>query len=234
MFWCLSSVFSIVPGANGSLDLLAGRKHNGTNNMAVINNRVLSADPRSFAGVPPGVTFVGGWGAMNRNHLFYEDPAGDGDMCVIGDINGTYNRVTVWDLYGRGLYDVSFGPGPNYNGRGWRRDFYDTRNVRDMAVADLDGDGVKEVVVGLWSGYVLAFDHQLRKNWAVRLPSPPTVLRVLPPSAIGEACILVGSENGTMSLLDHQGQLLKVGKVTGVPTAVRLMAHAPSVVATTS
>jgi hypothetical protein len=223
VFWGLSSVFTIVPGPNGSLNLLAGRKHNGTNDVAVINNRVLSADPRSLNSVPAGATYVGGWSAMNRHRLFYEDLAGDGTKLVISDINGTYNRVTAWELNGRALYDASFGPGPGYGGRGWRQDNYDTRNVRDMDIADLDGDGTQEVVVGLWSGHVVALDYQLQKVWALRLSSPPTTLRIVHTPGAPTSQIIVGSEDGTISLLNHQGQVLRLGAVRGVPTFIETL-----------
>ena len=64
---------------------------------------------------------------MNRHHLFYEDLDGDGSKEVISEINGTWNRVTVWSAGGRALYDASFGPGERTP----------ARNMRDLDVGDV-------------------------------------------------------------------------------------------------
>lgn len=231
VFWGLSSVFNIVEGPNDSLNLLAARKHNGDNNVAIINNKVLSAVPRGFNSVPPGATYVGGWSAMNRHHIFYEDLAGDGEKVVITDINGVYNRVTVWEVTGnQALYDASFGPGPDYTGRGWRQEEYDTRNIRDMSIADLDGDGKQEVIVGLWSGYVVALDHQLNRVWSMRLSSPPSVVGIVQSQGMTTAHIVVGSQNGTISVLNHEGQIIRSGFMMGVPTFVECVENDGSTV----
>lgn len=216
VFWGLPSVFAIVPGDGGDLNLLMGLKHNGTNEVIAISSRSLAEVRRGYLGVPPGATYVGGWSAMNRHHLFYEDLAGTGEKVLVGDINGTYNRVTIWDLKGNALFDASFGPGPGYAGRGWRQDAFDNRNVRDMTVIDLDGDGDKEVVVALWTGYVLALDHRLEKVWSYRLESAPTVLGIA--EADGKIVLVVGSEDGSLTTFDAAGSPFGRGRITGVPT----------------
>ena len=72
-FWGLPSHFAIVDGPKGSLNLLASRRWNGTNQVRVINNKKLDPGWRGFHGVPSGATYVPGWSSMNRYHLFYED-----------------------------------------------------------------------------------------------------------------------------------------------------------------
>ncbi len=133
-FWGKVSHFAIVDGPNGSLNLLASRKYNGVNNVAIINNRTLDPNPRGFDSVPSGSTYVSGWSSMNRAHLFYEDLDGDGEKEVISEINGTWNRVTVWTRSGTALFDASFGPGERIP----------AMNMRDLEVADLDGDGKRK------------------------------------------------------------------------------------------
>jgi len=209
-FWGKVSCFAFLDGPEGSIDLLAARKYNGTNRVAIINSRTLNPSLRGFHTVPPGHTYVGGWSSMNRHHLFVEDLDGDGTKEVCSEINGTWNRVTVWTVAGKPLYDASFGPG----------DRIPARNLRDMDVADLDGDGKKEIVVGTRWGLVVALDCQCRKLWARRLPSPPTVLKAFPRSRGRQARIVVGCEDGRVVMLDGQGRPAAQVRVKGRPTCM--------------
>jgi hypothetical protein len=219
--WGLPSVFTVIEHPDGRLALLAGRKNNGHNTVAVVDSRSVTVTSESFDSVPETATYVDGWASMNRHHLCYEDMAGDGHKVVVGDISGSYNRITLWETGGRALYDAAFGPGPSYGGGSQlRRDTYDNRNVRDMSIADLDGDGKKEVVVGLWSGYVLVLDHQLHRVWSVSMPDTPSVLRAVPAPSGAGCRIVVASENGTVTALDSEGVVLRTDKVEGLPTFI--------------
>ncbi len=216
VLWGTVTLFQVIPGPGGSLNLLIGREHCGYNRVPVMNNRSLDAAPRGFHDVPPGATYIDGWCNINRHYLFYEELAGDGRKVIVGDVNGAWNRLQVWDIgggeglrrfqnelqagvldrdvAGRPLYDASFGPGPGYM---VAPGVFTGRNVRAMAVADIDGDGRQEVIVALWNGYVLAFNHKLEKRWGLRLPSPPTALRV-----VDGRRLVVGAEDGTVAVID--------------------------------
>jgi hypothetical protein len=209
-FWGKVSHFAIIDGPNGTLNLLASRKYNGTNRVAIISNKTLDPNPRGFHTVPSGATYVPGWSSMNRHHLFYEDLDGDGGREVISEINGTWNRVTVWRADGKPLYDASFGPGERIP----------ARNMRDMDIADLNGNGKKEIVVATSSGLVVTLDDQCRKLWARRLASAPAALRCVAPSASQTPLIVVGCDDGTINVLDSTGQLIRLGKVGGRPTCI--------------
>ena len=209
-FWGKVSCFAFVDGPDGSINLLAARKYNGTNCVAIINNRTLNPSPRGFHTVPPGHTYVGGWSSMNRHHLFVEDLDGDGTKEVCSEINGTWNRVTVWTAAGKPLYDASFGPG----------DRIPARNLRDIDVADLDGDGKKEIVVGTRWGLVVALDCQCRKLWARRLPSPAEVLACVVPRGSKSARVVLGCEDGRVLVLDGEGKPVGQGRVEGRPTCI--------------
>ncbi len=204
-FWGDPHVFQIIDGPDGSLNLLAARRINGTHRVGVINNRTLDPKRRSFNAVPPGHTYVGGWSSMNRYHLFYEDLDGDGTREVISEINGSWNRVTVWDIGATALYDASFGPGAKAP----------TRNMRDLVVADLDGDGTKEVVAATSSALVVTLDHQLNKEWARALPSPPNVMTAVPVD--GQQWLVVACDDGTVVALDPAGEVVRTGKINGRP-----------------
>jgi len=207
-FWGKVSHFTIVEGPNGTLNLLASRKYNGTNTVAIINNKTLDPNPRGFHSVPPEATYVPGWSSMNRHHLFYEDLNGDGTKEVISEINGTWNRVTVWRVDGTALYDASFGPGERIP----------AKNMRDLDIVDLDADGKKEIVAATSAGLVVALDHQCRKIWANRLTSPPTVMKHATPKNARTPWIVIGCEDGAVAVLNGKGELIRLDKVNGRPT----------------
>jgi outer membrane protein assembly factor BamB len=147
---------------------------------------------------------------MNRYHLFYEDLNGDGAREIISEINGTWNRVTVWRTDGKALHDANFGPGQRIP----------TMNMRDLDVADLDGDGKMEIVTATSGGFVIALDHTCRKIWARRLSSPATVMKCVKPTGQVRAWVLAGCEDGTVIALDYEGQPIRTGKLAGRPKGV--------------
>ncbi len=204
-FWGDPHVFQIIDGPGESLNLLAARRINGTHRVGIVNNETLDPGQRGFNAVPAGHTYVGGWSSLNRYHLLYEDLDGDGTREVISEINGSWNRVTVWDASGSPLYDASFGPGVRAP----------TRNMRDLVVADLDADGTMEVVTATSSGLVVALDHELNKEWARSMPSPPNVMAAVP--ADDEQWLVVGCGDGTLVALDARGEVVRAGTIEGMP-----------------
>jgi outer membrane protein assembly factor BamB len=209
-FWGKVSHFTFVDGPSGSLNLLASRKFNGVNNVAVINNQKLDPSPRGFNTVPRGATFVPGWQSMNRHHLIYEDLDGDGKKEVISDINGTWNRVTVWQADGKALYDANFGPGAGIP----------AKNMRGMDIADLDGDGKKEILVATSSGLVVALNHKCQNIWTTRLENAPTVLKCITSQDGKTPLVFVGCEDGSVIVLNGAGEPIRSAKVNGSPMFV--------------
>lgn len=207
-FWGPPSAFAMIEGPGGSKNLLAARHINGVHNAGIINNVTLDPEPRGFDTVPEGHTYVGGWMSLNRHHLFYEDLDGDGVREVVSEINGTWNRVTVWDKDGTALNDVSFGPG----------DRIPAINMRDLDVADLDGDGTKEVVAATWKGDIVALDCRLDNIWTLNLPSTPTVAQCVENGATG--AVVAGCEDGSIYVLDNRGTIVRKGAVNGRPTVI--------------
>jgi hypothetical protein len=203
-FWGTVYKFALVPGPEGRVNLLASRKITDGPSLGVINNRTLDPTPRSFYGVPSGYTHVSGWMDQTRHHIFVEDLDGDGKKEVVSEITGAWNRVTVWDLQGKPLHNVQFGPGAR-DGR---------RDIRDLDIGDLDGDGRKEIVVALSSGLVVALNHRCEKLWSKKLGSPPAVLKAAADS------IVVASEDGSVWMLDKHGAAIKQGKLNGRPATI--------------
>lgn len=208
-FWGPGSVFELVPKADGSIDLLIGREPGDGPYLWVYNSR--TRDKRkSFYRVPEGHTYVGGWANMARDHIFVADVAGDDASEVVSEINGVWNRVTVWDVDGTPLHNAQFGAG--------RSTPY--RNMRDLDLVDLDGDGRQEIVAATSAGQVTALDGECGLQWSTKLASPPTVLQAFPPDADRPASILVGCENGAVLILDADGAIAARGQLNGTPKRI--------------
>jgi len=203
-FWGTVYKFALVPGPKDGVNLLASRKITDGPTLGVISNRTLDPNPRGFYGVPLGHTHVSGWMDQTRHHIFVEDLDGDGKKEIVSEITGAWNRVTVWDLQGRPLYNVQFGPGAREGGR----------DIRDLDLGDLDGDGKKEMIAALSSGLVVALNHRCEKLWAKRLNSPPVVLKV------AGNTIVVASEDGSVWMLDKHGNPVKQAKLNGRPATI--------------
>ncbi|MCY3766549.1 MAG: VCBS repeat-containing protein [Gemmatimonadetes bacterium] len=208
VFWGPGSRFALIDGPEGSIDLLIARQPTDSHAMAVVNNRELDPKQRAFHDVPDGHTSIGGWACMSRKHIFYEDLDGDGRKEVVSEINGTWNRVTVWSQDGRALHNVHLGPGQRIP----------ANNVRDFDVFDLDGDGCKELLAALSGGLILALDHRCEKVWSRRLPSPPAVMAAV--RAESGARVVAGCEDGPLAVLDGDGGVVLIGGLTGRPTCI--------------
>ena len=208
VFWGPGSRFALIDGPEESINLLIARQPTDSHALAVVNNRTLDPTPRSFRDVPPGHTNIGGWACMSRKHIFYDDIDGDGRKEVVSEINGTWNRVSVWAEDGTPLHSISFGPGPSIP----------AENIRDLDLVDLDGDGKKEILAATSGGYVVALDHRCEKVWSRRLLSPPVVMQCV--DVGGTPQIVVGCEDGALVVLDAQGEPLQVGRVAGRPACI--------------
>ena len=207
LFWGCGSVFQFVPRPDGSIDLLVAREPNDGHYVWVVNNKDLSTR-RAFSGVPAGHTYVGGAESMSRDHLFHVDVDGDGTKEIVSEINGSWNRVTIWNEEGNALYNAQFGPG----------DPIPVRNMRDLDIIDLDGDGRLEIITATSSGILVALDCECHKVWSLRLPSPAAKLMTI---STGETpAIVVACENGDVLRLDARGEVIARGHVDGRATQI--------------
>ena len=204
VFWGPGTRFALIDGPEEGTNLLIARQPTDSHRLAVVDNRDPDPKRRSFDGVPPGHANIGGWACMSRKHIFYEDMAGAGEKVVVSEINGTWNRVTVWAEDGTPLYNANFGPGESIP----------AQNVTDLDVGDLNGDGKKEIVAALASGYVIALDHRCERIWAEKLANAPAVLQCVD----GE--IWVGCEDGALRVLDGGGEVVRRGEMKGRPTRI--------------
>jgi len=214
VFWGCGSRFALLDRPDGGRDLLIARQPTDSHALAILGNRPPETVRRGFDGVPPGHTAVGGWACMSRNHLFHEDLDGDGTREIVSEINGTWNRVTVWAEDGRPLFNAQFGPGRPIP----------ARNITGLDVADLDGDGKKEIAVATSEGYLVALDARCGKVWARRLPRPAAVLKAVRPAGGSTPWIVAGGEDGTVRVLDGRGRPVRTGRVAGAPTRIESLA----------
>jgi outer membrane protein assembly factor BamB len=208
VFWGPGRMFEIVAGPGGSKNLLISRWPNGNDHLAIVNSKTLAVAGRGYSGVPPGHTYVGGWTAQNRTGLFCTDPDGDGRKEVVTGVNGTWNRVSIYAEGGKPMYNAQFGPGPGNAPRS---------RMRDMDIADLNGDGRKEIVLALSEGLVVALSAKCQRRWSTGLSAAPVTLRCVDPPGAKRPWVVVGCEDGTVTALDGQGRIVRVGNVTGQP-----------------
>jgi hypothetical protein len=206
VFWGPGTQFRLIAGPGGAPRLLLAREPTDSHALAVIDRDTLDGTPRAFADVPEGHSDIGGWACMSRGHIYYTDVDGDGQPEVMSEINGTWNRLTVWAADGTPKYNLQLGPG----------DAIPARNVRDLELVDIDGDGLPEIVAALSSGLVLAANGRCMPLWTRRLDSPPTVLAAFP----DRDGLLVACEDGSVVALDGEG------KITGVATMDGSARHA--------
>lgn len=216
VFWGPGNLFELIDGADGTPTLLVGRWPNGNATMAMISAQTLNPDPRGFNNVPSGHTYVGGWSAQNRSHLFYTDLDGDGAKEVISEINGTWNRVTVWDAAGSAKAGANFGPGPKAP----------VKTVRDLDLADLDADGRREIVVALADGLLIALNASCERVWSYRLPSPAAAI------AAGRGGVICALDDGQVVRLDAAGQPVAAARVPHRPTMLKSLADGRVLVVT--
>ncbi|MFO7974580.1 MAG: VCBS repeat-containing protein [Candidatus Hydrogenedentota bacterium] len=209
-FWGKVSVMKLIPGPEGSHTLLAARRYNGTNTLGIINSVSLDPDRRGFYSVPEGHTHVPGWSAMNREHIFFEDFDGDGEKEVMTEINGVWNRVTVWRADGTAEYDASFGPGKSIP----------YINMRDIDTGDLTGDGLPDIVVATVDRLVVALTGRCEKLWSRRLPFVPTVLACIIPTGGQFPWIVIGGESGNVLVLDAEGTPIRQAALPDIPTKI--------------
>ena len=205
IFWGNGWKFQLIDGPGDARRLLVARWPNGTDTLAAVNSETLS-ETKSFYGVPAGHTMVGGWTQQNRTGIVYEDMDGDGTRELVTATNGIWNRVTVFNDQGAPLFNAQFGPGESNRP-------YST--MRDLAVADLDGDGDREIIVAIADGLVVTLDHECHKVWATRLPSPPTQLEAITPPGAELPVILAGCEDGTVVRLSGAGEIVALGSAGG-------------------
>ena len=205
-FWGPPALFQLIPAADGSVNLLAARDITDNPSPHIINSKTLNPAPYGYNGVPSGYDPIGGWIDQRRMHFFYVDLNGDGKKEIVSDITGVWNRISTWDVDGKPLSTIYFGPGSSpYKGM----NAFVPSLIRDTDVADIDGDGKPEIVTALSNGLIVALDGQCHIKWSRRVSGIPSALKI-----VGKT-IAVGQENGAIIILDGKGTFLSQSQTSG-------------------
>jgi hypothetical protein len=96
---------------------------------------------------------------------------------------------------------VQFGPGENIYGGGMNR--IGIAPIRDIDIADVDGDAQPEIVVALDNKLIVALDGKCDIKWSRKLGEIPTALEIV------DGKIFVGCENGDVLSLGEKGETLR-------------------------
>ncbi|MFO7945497.1 MAG: hypothetical protein R6V19_01595 [Armatimonadota bacterium] len=210
VFWGPGHKFQLIDGPEDTRRLLIARQPTDSEALAIISSETGEQIGRGFHSVPPGHSYVGSWAQMSRNHIFYEDLNDDGEKEVISEVNGVWNRITVWNEKGEALHNANFGPG--------QRIPYE--NMRDLDIADLDADGDLEIITGTSAGLVVALDHECSLLWSKRPQRGPKRLKAVTMQGEDLPWIFVACEDGSVVVYDGSGNLVAEGEVSGRPACI--------------
>lgn len=199
VFWGNPVSFLVTDAADGSKNLLAARWPSDLPNLAIVNSKKMETTGYGYVKVPDGHTFVDGWMAMSRYDNFKKDMDGDGKDEIISAINGSWNRIAIYNEAGAPLYHAQIGPGA----------VAPRSTIRMMDVGNVNQDNKLEIVAALSSGYLVVLDHRLEVIWSRKFPVPPSLVKIIPTADNKALRLLVAFENGEVLLLDEAGKSIK-------------------------
>lgn len=124
---------------------------------------------------------------------------GDGKDEIISAINGSWNRISIYNEAGTPLYNTQIGPGA----------VTPKSTIRMMDVGNVNQDRKLEIVAALSSGYLVVLDHRLEVVWSKKFQAPPSLVKIIPAADNKASRLLVVLENGDVLLLDEVGKSVK-------------------------
>lgn len=84
-----------------------------------------------------------------------------------------------------------------------------SRGKNDLEVVGLNGDGLKEIIVAVKFGWVCAFDYDGYQLWQHHFESGVKCMDAI----VIAGKLVVGLEDGHISLLDDNGKIERSGKL---------------------
>ena len=190
------------PGAFKQRVLLVGKFYTGFPGLSVINGGDENISDNFCTGaLPPGYLLMDAWLQRGLSHMLVDDLDGDGVDEVIMNLSGHWNELRVYNpakSIRMPLWVQYFGPDKP------KGDF-----MRALEVLDLDGDGLKEIIVGMKNGWVCAFDYHGHPVWQKHFESAIEAMDILSK----KDRIVAGFENGNISILDGHGTAVHVDKL---------------------
>jgi len=130
----------------------------------------------------------------------------DGAEEVVYTLSGHWNELRVYDNTGKPLWMKFFGPDKNAG----------VPFMTALELADLNGDGHKEVLIATRLGWVTVFDHLGRQLWQRHFDSGIASMAV----SDKEQKVVVGCDDGLLILLDGAGKQLAAGRMGGAIKSV--------------
>lgn len=217
-FWGPLGLFAMVPQVDGSTSLASGMTFCGFPEFGIVNNRKPDEVAYRFRALPPEIDGVGGFSVLNNTGIFCEDINGDGKKEVIVSQNGSWNRILIYDADGKFLYQASLGPGekpviPTYLSKG-------ALNINDIALADFNGDGKKQIVVALSRRVVLCFDNQCQNIWSLPLDSEPVLIITFNAESKKQDSLVIACRNGSILKVNSNGKIIGQTKVDSCPSSL--------------
>ncbi|MBT5606432.1 MAG: hypothetical protein HOJ57_10860 [Lentisphaerae bacterium] len=209
---------ALLPGSDGEVKLfpakLFGRfQLHHTSNGAP--DKVIMFSVGAFAPRRGAATYASEYG-NGYTDLEAIDVTGDGVEELVGLFNGTLNGLHVWGHEGSVLGDAAFGDGsaspmPSPEKR------IEKLNMRGLSIADLNGDGSKEICVVTARGFLIVLTPRCDVVWTRRLPSEPLCLRAFPSAEGLPGCVAVGCRAGSLYTLDPQGAFTGHAEIAAAP-----------------
>jgi hypothetical protein len=89
--------------------------------------------------------------------------------------------------------------------------------MRGLAIADLDGDGRKELCVITARGFAIALNHRCAKLWACALPSDPIAVAAFGAEGGQPGRLVVACRAGAVYVLDASGNFSGQAQLGGLP-----------------
>jgi hypothetical protein len=147
------------------------------------------------------------WARRGISHLEVADLDGDGVEEVVVVRSGHWNELGVYSGEDQSLciWGASFGPDRTYS-----------HFMTGLVVADISGDGKKEVVASMANGWVCAFDSAGKPIWQYQFPGAVTAMcKTDAPSSL-----VVGCADGLVYLMDGSGRIARTAELSSSITAL--------------
>jgi hypothetical protein len=148
---------------------------------------------------PPEAESFKLWACSNRTNIDVVDLDNDNSMKVISGINGFWNRIIVWDINGKPIREVSFGPGYSIRVASYGKQRLERRFLSDVKL--LQKNGNRQILAAVEDSLIM-FSHKLEKSWRKRLPAQPLI------TVLANGRIATGCRDGSLLFFDFNGKVL--------------------------
>ena len=156
-----------------------------------------------------------GFGCVSHNNTTTAKLHKDGPWKIISTFHGTMTRLGIWDANGKLERDVSFGAGMGKGG-GYGAISLGKSSMQDLCVEDLDGDGVKEIILAYNRRIITVFDPELKLIRLIRLEENPCTVTAV------NGLIVVGCFNGDLLWFTGDGKPVKKAKLPGAVSFLQI------------